>query len=186
MIYTSYDVDNSRDNISISLSKGAPMTFHFKFADKSRVEEYLPDCFKILRANMEAIAPDGKTYEEAFSEWYCAVYPAMSKDARQMALIFNEDELIGFFMYYVTGGTFMMEEIQIEKKYHQSGVFRLLYTWLLPKLPENTKTVEAYAHKNNLKSQNILEHLGLVYHNKDGDCFHFKGNFEDLENKYQK
>ncbi len=160
------------------------MTFSFIHADKSRMEDILPKCFKILRANMETITPDGMTYEDAFSEWYSAVFPAMSKPARHMVLILGEETLIGFFMYYVTGETFMMEEIQIEKTYQQSGVFRLLYEWLLPDLPEELETVAAYSHKHNERSQRILEHLGLINcgKNNDGDCFYYKGSFKTLKN----
>ncbi len=178
MIYSAYDVNKFRDNVQISVSKGIPMKFQFKFADKSRIEEILPDCFKILRANMEAIIPDGKPYEEAFSEWYSAVYPALSKISRQMILIFSEDAFIGFFMYFVCGETFVMEEIQIEKRFHKSGVFKQLYSWLLPKLPQDIESVKAYAHKNNIKSQKILEHLGLINCGHNGDYFCYNGNYK--------
>ena len=156
------------------------MNISFKFADKSRLKVILSDCFKILRSNMEMITPDGKTYEEAFSEWDSAVSPAMSKDARQMILIFDEDDLIGFFMYYVSSETFMMEEIQIDNKHQRSGVFALLYKWLLPKLPEYLKTTEAFAHKSNMRSQKILEHLGLTCLNQDGEYLCYKGSFKTL------
>ena len=80
----------------------------------------------------------------------------------------------------------MMEEIQIIKAYQGTGLFSAFYKWLMKQLPQDVLYVEAYAHKQNHKSQMILEHLGLVRsgENKNGNCFYYKGNYGALRDKY--
>lgn len=80
----------------------------------------------------------------------------------------------------------MMEEIQIEKAFQGTGLFSEFYKWLLKQLPNDIENVEAYANKKNIKSQSILEYLGLVElgENKNGNSFYYKGKYVDLLNKY--
>ena len=80
----------------------------------------------------------------------------------------------------------MMEEIQIKSKYHGSGIFRSFYSCLISQLPKDIRYVEAYSHKNNVKSQRILEHLGLTQcgENKNGNSYHYKGDYAVLSEKY--
>lgn len=54
-----------------------------------------------------------------------------------------------------------MDEIQFKKEYQGCGLFDELYHYLTTVIPAGTRYVEAFARKENLKSQGILEHLGL-------------------------
>jgi RimJ/RimL family protein N-acetyltransferase len=80
-----------------------------------------------------------------------------------------------------------MEEIEfIPECQGQNNLFKQLYGFVLSILPENIVYVEAYSHKNNTKSQRILQHLGLeiIGENKSGKSYHFKGLYDDLKKWY--
>ena len=162
------------------------MNFQFKYADKTRMGEILPVCFEILYANMSVIAPTGDSYEEDRRLWCDNVYPLMEKAERQLALLYCEEELAGYFQYSVQGHTLLMEEIQFKAVYHGTGMFRRFYAWLTEQLPKDLCYVAAYAHKNNQKSNDILKYLGLdcCGENKSGNSFYYKGPYRALLNKY--
>ena len=80
----------------------------------------------------------------------------------------------------------MMADIQIKKQFQGTGLFSRMYKWLIKKLPRNLLYVEAYANKNNYKSQSVLKHLGLVEsgENKNGISYYYKGEFSNLLSRY--
>ena len=160
----------------------------FRYLQKPPSPAILEEIFTILAANMRVIAPTGLTYEEDRAQWLSCVPSALEKEARQMILIYDRDELIGFFQYYVTAdrAVFMMEEIQFKPAYHGSGLFGDLYRYLLPRLPADIQAVEAYADKRNKKSLAVLAHLGLtvIGENKNGISYRLRGSYADLKQKY--
>ena len=160
----------------------------FRFLEKPPAPEILDEIFDILATNMRVIAPTGLTYEEDKAQWMACVPPALTKDARQIVLIYVGGELAGFFQYYVTAdhSVFMMEEIQFKEAYRESGLFGELYRFLIPKLPADIVSVEAYADKRNTKSLGVLGHLGLtvIGENKNGISWHLRGDFAVLKEKY--
>lgn len=160
----------------------------FRYLQKPPSPALLDEIFTILAANMRVIAPTGLTYEEDRAQWLSCVPPALEKDARQIILIYDRDELIGFFQYYVTAdhSVFMMEEIQFKPAYHGSGLFGDLYRYLIPRLPEDIQAVEAYADKRNKKSLGVLAHLGLTVmgENKNGISYRLRGSYAELRARY--
>ena len=160
----------------------------FRYLQKPPSPALLDEIFHILAANMRVIAPTGLTYEEDKAQWMACVPPALTKDARQILLIYDRDELVGFFQYYVTAdrSVFMMEEIQFKPAYQGSGLFGELYRFLTPKLPTDIACVEAYADKRNTKSLSVLGHLGLtvIGENKNGISYRLRGDFARLKEKY--
>lgn len=158
------------------------MANRFEYATKEHIEEILPLCFQILHTNMNVIAPTGNTYEKDFRIWFSHILPAMQKEPRRIVLMYNANMIVGYFQYYVSNNTLMMEEIQIKPEYQGTGLFRSFYTWLVNQLPKDIQFVAAYSNKNNIKSQNILEHLGLVKcgENKNGNSYYYKGDYADL------
>ena len=173
------------------------MDIQFRFLEKERAEEFLPQLFWILYANMNEIAPSGDSYEEDFAVWKEAVLPALKKEPRKIILIYDEaaplavrtaaggrrdEKLVGYFQYYVNDSVFMMEEIQLLKAYHGSGLFQELYAFLAGVVPADTEYAEAYALKRNLKSQAVLRHLGLpiVGENQKRDAWHFRGSCREM------
>ena len=119
---------------------------------KNKTDKVLPSLFRILHSNMSVIAPTGNDYEKDYRIWIEAVSHGLKQEARQIILIYDDAEIIGYFQYYVNSTTFMMEEIQLKKEYQGTGIFRLLYSYLFEIIPPETLYVEAYAHKQNSKS----------------------------------
>ena len=158
----------------------------FSFLDKQHLDAFLPDLFAILHANMTLIAPTGNSYQADFAVWRSYIVPDLQNECRQIVLMYVGDTLAGLFRYCIHADSIMMEEIQIKKTFQGTGLFSAFYRWLIQKLPKNILYVEAYAHKQNYKSQAILEHLGLVKsgENKNGISFYYKGNYADLLHKY--
>ena len=162
------------------------MLFTFSFANKQDFAQIAPELFDLLYTNMSEIAPSGYCYEEDRAVWMAAVVPAMEKENRQVVLIYADGARAGYFQYYTTAETLMLEEFQLKRPYQGSGAFGALFSWLLPRLPEDLRFAEAYAHKQNLRSQAILEHLGLqrTGENKSGNSWHFGGSYAPLLEKY--
>ncbi len=160
----------------------------FLFLDKQKLDVFLPRLFGILHSNMSLIAPTNNSYEDDFEIWSSHIIPAIQKEKRQIVLMCVESELVGYFQYYINSDTdsLMMEEIQIKKEFQGTGLFSEFYNWLIKNLSKDIMYVEAYANKNNYKSQSILKHLGLVElgENKNGNSFYYKGAYDDLLNKY--
>ena len=158
-----------------------------EFLDKAKADSVLPQLFAILHSNMSCIAPTGNTYEQDLDFWLSCVKPALEKAPRQILLVFSDEELAGYFQYYVNNGVFMMEEIQFSDPYKGSGIFSELYRYLVKTLPADTEFVEAYANKSNEKSIAVLGHLGLeiIGENKNGNSYHFRGRYENLLRRYQ-
>ena len=96
--------------------------------------------------------------------------------------------MCGFFQYFVNDTTFRMDEIQFKKEYQGCGLFAELYHYLTTIIPVQTKYVDAFSRKENLKSQRILEHLGLsvVGESKNGKSLYFKGEYKTVFERYSK
>lgn len=158
----------------------------FEFLNKSEFSELAQMIFDILSCNMTVIAPTGNSYEEDFKMWYSAVSGGLQKEERQIILIKDNKNIVGFFQYYTNGDTFMMEEIQFRSEYQGKEIFRELYGMVLGSIRNDLKFVEAYASINNQKSIGILEKFGLsnIGLNKNGRSYHFKGEFSNLVKWY--
>lgn len=158
------------------------MRFNFQLLEKAALEDILLQLFKILHGNMSLIAPTGGTFEEDFAVWREYIVPALQEERRQMVLMLCGDELAGYFQYDICNDVFMMEEIQIKPEYQGTGLFRELYCWLGDKIPGDVTYVQAYSNKENLKSQGILERLGLrrIGESKSGNSYHYMGKCRGL------
>lgn len=157
----------------------------FEFLNKNVFHQYANQIFAILADNMSAIAPTGNGRDEDFRLWYQAVREGIKQENRNIILIHENEtnHLIGFFQYYTTSDTLMMEEIQICNEYQgKDHIFRDLYSYVLQNISNDLLYVEAYADKRNQKSIGILGKLGLtvIGENENGNIFHFKGSFDDL------
>ena len=108
------------------------MTMSFRFVNKGEFPQFAPVLFDLLHANMSEIAPSGYCYEEDRDVWMEAVVPAMEKANRQVVLIDVDGVMAGYFQYYTTVDTLMLEEFQLKRPYQGSGAFGALFSWLLP------------------------------------------------------
>ena len=160
--------------------------FRFRQMENNDIPIFIDEMFSILASNMSVIAPTGNSYDEDFRIWSECVVPVWREGKRRVILIFCEDTLCGFFQYFVNDTTFRMDEIQFKKEYHGSGLFSELYHFLTTIIPIQTKYVDAFARKENLKSQGILSHLGLsvVSEEKDGNLLYYEGEYKSLLERY--
>ena len=158
----------------------------FEFLDKSCPDQMLPRLFDILHTNMRSIAPTGKSYEDERQQWLAAVAPALEKAPRQIILMYAGEELSGYFQYYVNGGTFMVEEIQIVENWQSSNLLLGLIRFLWQVLPEDVETIAAYAHKENHRSQAIIGKLGMeqVEESRNDDFWFYSGDFRSLARRF--
>ncbi len=162
------------------------MKYRFTYLDKQFIENTLPFLFDILHSNMNVIAPTGNTYEDDFRIWYDNILPAMHKTARQIVLMHNNDKIVGYFQFCEHDKIFMMQEIQIIPDFQGTGLFRLFFIWFFDQLHKNMQFVEAYSHKNNVRSQGILERFGLkkVGMNKSCNSYFYRGSYKDFVNAF--
>lgn len=162
--------------------------FIFRQMINEDIPIFIDEMFSILASNMNAVAPTGNTYEEDFLIWSECVKPIWYEGKRSVILIFCEDELCGFFQYFVNDLTFGMDEIQFKKEYHGCGLFAELYHYLTQIIPVDTKYADAFTRKENLKAQGILKHIGLnaVGESENGNSYYFKGEYKILFEKYKK
>ncbi len=154
----------------------------FEYVNKLYFFAVADDIFNILADNMTVIAPTGNTRADDYNCWYGCVTDGLKRDERQIILIKDDENIIGFFQYYMNEDTFMMEEIQFKSEYQGKGVFRELYSFIIPHIRDDIEFVEAYASISNSKSIGILEKIGLINIglNKNGRSYHFKGRYSDL------
>lgn len=150
-----------------------------RFLDKEREMALLPRLFDLLYENMKEIAPSELDYESEKAQWLSCVTPALAKDPRKIVLIFAGTELAGFMQYYVNAGVFMVEEIQIRRDYRASSVIMALWKFVGQIVPADTECIEAYADYRNLKSQRLMQKLGMepVGRTADDQYIHFRGKY---------
>ncbi len=138
----------------------------------------LPRLFEILYENMNPIDPVEDPFDEVCQSWSTLINQALDDPRRTLLVVREGEEIVGFFMYATNGVNFLMEEIQLIPRVQGTGVFRAIYAEVLPRLPKTVVTVEAYAHKKNLRSQGILTHLGLsvIGENQNGNSYRYRGD----------
>lgn len=160
--------------------------FVFKKMEKQDIPVFLTEMFDILANNMSKIAPTGNSYDEDYKIWSECVVPVFIEGKRSVILIFEAEKLCGYFQYCIKDMTFRMDEIQFRQEYQGSGLFSELYHYLTTVIPMQTKYVEAFANKTNLKSQGILKHLGLEEsgESKNGNSLYFKGEYKKILEQY--
>ena len=158
----------------------------FKYLNKTEKNAFLPLLFHIFYNNTVELAPSEKSYELQRDEWLSEVSPALEKEPRQVILCYSDGELAGFLMYYTRGELLMVEELQLKKKFQRTRTFYLLCKHLIGSMPSEISTVEAYALKNNLNSQGIMQYLGMdfVSHESGFPFVHLRGSAEKIKSRF--
>ncbi|MBQ3222089.1 MAG: GNAT family N-acetyltransferase [Clostridia bacterium] len=153
-----------------------------RFLDPEQFESLARPLFDILADNMTKIAPTGCTREEDFALWHSSMLENLQSDERCILLAEQDGCLVGYLQYSLRGDTLLMEEIEIREDTQGKGVFRALYSALLPAVGDRALYTEAYANKANQKSIGILGKLGLtvIGENKSGRSWHFRGTMAAL------
>lgn len=160
--------------------------FIFKQMKNEDIPIYTNEIFSILANNMRVIAPTGNSFTEDYEIWLKSAVPVWREGKCSVILIFDVDILCGYFQYSFSDTTFKMEDIQFKPQYQGRGLFAELFHYLTSIIPQHIRYVDAFANKENIKSQEILKHLGLtvIGENKSGRSFHFKGEYQTLAERY--
>jgi len=156
-----------------------------RFLDKERELPLLGVLFDLMYDNMKEDASSGLTRGWEKKKWLTEVVPALKKAPRQIVLLYCEGALAGFCMYYINGGVFMIEELQIRREFRSSGVIVELWKFFDRTVPGNTRYMEAYTDTENVYSQKLLGRLGMeiVGWTSDGRLKHFRGEFDKIRNR---
>ena len=159
----------------------------FEYLNKSDFPAIAHTIFDILADNMTLIAPTGNSKEDDFKLWFDAVNQGLERSERQIILIKDNENIIGFSQHYTNSDTFMMEEVQFKTSYQGKGISRKLFEFVLDNINSDLKFVGAYANIKNKRSIAILSKLGLknIGLNKNGNSFRFQGEFTDLIKWYE-
>lgn len=157
----------------------------FAYLDKTEKERWLPQLFDLLYDNMQVIASAPLTKEEEYAEWHSNVSPALEKAPRQIILCLDGSRLAGYLQYYTRGELLMVEELQLQKEYQRTLLFRSLCRHLAAHLPNGVEAVEAYADRRNLRSQKIMQKLGMeVLPEDDPQFVHLRGSFSAVKKHF--
>ena len=157
----------------------------FAVLNKNEKDIWLCRLFDLFYRNMQEIAPTDLSYEQEKQQWLSNVSPALDKDPRQILLCFDGDVLAGYVQYYTNQKLLMVEEIQMEKAYQRTTLFYGICTNLADMLPKGIETVEAYAHKKNLYSRQLMAKLGMAQIGEEGPFVHLQGSAESLRRYFQ-
>lgn len=156
----------------------------FSFLDKNMASTVLPELFSLLYRNMKDIAFSGQPFSEAQREFQENVLPALEKPQRQLLLFLREGKTVGFCMYYVNQEKLTIEELQLEPYYHRHGIPYFLGRFLLARYDGMVSWVEAYAHKENLVSRELMKRLGFFEQQHTQTLFHYRCPAELLRKRF--
>ena len=155
-----------------------------RYLDKAKELGLLEELFELFFDNMNAIAPEEAPYEIQKREWIACISEALTKDPRQILLIYGEGKLVGFCMYYINKGILMIEELQLCPQYQRTAALLPLYRHF-KKHRGNIESVECFAHKQNSHSRKLIGKWGMepAGQVQDGRIIHFKGAAEGMFRK---
>ena len=161
---------------------------NFTLLDKSQKSEILPLLFDIFYENTRKISPFSRPYMAERDEWLNEVSPALEKDPRQIILIYHDDAIAGFVMYYTRGELLMIEEMQLLPKYQRTLLCYKTVKHLYEFLGEKIERIEAYALKSNKTSIGLMQDLGFEkMHDTLGAKFlHFSCGADKIKFKFDK
>lgn len=131
------------------------------FLDKQKKEAWLPQMFALFHENMHQFINDNRSYETQKANWISEISPALDKDPRQVILCTDDECFVGFLMYYTRHNLLMVEEVQIQRAYQKTSLFPTLCNFLKKNLSDDIQYIEAFAHKENLYSQQLMCKLGI-------------------------
>lgn len=147
---------------------------------------YADDLFAILWGNMNKIAPSGCSYEEDFAVWSEYNRTVSASGERKTLLFIDEDSdrIAGYFQYRLEEHILWFDEIESLKAYQGKGlIYRPLLKQLLPQLPSQIDSYQAYIHKSNTRSAAILNAMGArqIGSTPSGNSLLYHGKLADLK-----
>ena len=156
----------------------------FTYLNKNEKEKILPELFDLLFDNMSEIAPTNLTYEQEQMQWLGNVSPALDKPARQIIMCYADEELIGYIQYYINSKLLMIEELQLKKEHHCTLTFYRFCKYFIGTLPADIEHVEAFAERRNIKSQKLMQRLGMELIDNNAEFVHLHGEADEIIKKF--
>ena len=154
--------------------------------NKNNKEIWLPRLFDLLYENMNEIILSNSEYEQEKEQWFTNVTPALDKPTRQITMCFDDNELIGYIQYYINNKLLMIEELQLNKKYHCTFTFYSFCKNFIKGLPSDIKYIEAFADRRNSYSQKLIQKSGMKYVDSNSNFIHFRGDADKIINRFIK
>ncbi len=158
----------------------------FSELDKTSKDIVLPCLFDILYENMHLIAPGGMKYQEEKERYIQTVSRALGRESRQILLCMYNDTIAGFVQYYTTEDTLMIEEAQMSETLQGTLAFYKACRRIADGLPDTIVYIEAFADKRNVRSQKLMQRIGMVKTNScDYPAFvYFRGNVQNIKSRF--
>ncbi len=129
-----------------------------KKLNSKEVMSSLNEMFEIISTNMENIIDTGNSKEENYKNWKTAMIKELENNNKRWIAAYENNKLIGYFLYKIGSDFINIDEIQIIKE-HQGDKYtliKLLKYLFKEKQVDNCLNVTAYVNKNNKKCQAIL------------------------------
>ena len=156
----------------------------FCYLDKIKKDQFIPELFDLFYENMSKIISFEKSFEDEKREWIECISEAVCKAPRQIILCLEDEEIVAFVMYYTRGDLLMIEELQIKEKHQRTRLCYRLFKYMLGMLPDDIATVEAFEHKENHNSHQVMKNLGMTIADDSlGKFIHLRGKAEYIRQK---
>ena len=163
------------------------MNFTFEFLGRSPGERELLPLFELLYRNSLEIAPTS-SYSDEREEWFSAILPAMQDKRRHIAIAKCKDFPVGFLQYSTADGHLFIEELQLDRTARKTTLILKLISLMLSNIPDGIHTLEAYAHRQNKASIELILSLGLseIRRLPEIGAIHYSGDARSLYGRFMK
>ena len=131
--------------------------------NKNEVLNLLDEMFEIISSNMSSMIDTGYSKEENYKNWKNAMLNELENPNKKWIGAFENNKLIGYFLYKINNDIINLDEIQIVKN-HQGDKYTFIKLFKYVLREEKTNdiiNVTTYVNKNNDKSNAIVNKFGF-------------------------
>ncbi len=162
--------------------------FNIRKLNKNEVLNLLDNMFDIISINMENIIDTGNTKDENYKNWKNSMLKELDNNQKKWIGAFENNVLIGYFLYKVNNNTVNLDEIQVVKNHQGDGyTFIKLFKYILrDHTIKDTYMVTTYVNKNNIKSKAIVNKFGFKVLEQKERGTKYINSFINLKEKLEK
>ncbi|MBP5726104.1 MAG: hypothetical protein J6Y48_03410 [Clostridia bacterium] len=132
----------------------------YKEINLQEFDQYAPEMFSVLAANMMQIHPEETVTGDDFTRW--AAFQREHFSEKTFVVFTDGDILAGYFQYALRDHDLFIEEIEIRPEYQvRYNILGSLLRFMRERIPDHITTLSAYISKNNPRSYTVAEKLGL-------------------------
>lgn len=156
--------------------------------NKNEVLNLLDNMFDTISINMENIIDTGNTKDENYKNWKNSMLKELDNNHKKWVGAFENNVLIGYFLYKVNNNTVNLDEIQVVKNHQGDGyTFIKLFKYILrDRTIKDTYMVTTYVNKNNIKSKAIVNKFGFKVLEQKERGIKYINSFINLKEKLEK